>query len=269
MRVGILYIATAKYIVFWKDFYESMEKLFMPECEKEYFVFTDADEIAGEDNPLVHKYFQNNLGWPDNTLKRFHIFLTREEDYKNCDYLFYMNANLVCMQEITSDEILGQLTEDKGVIVAKNPGFWNKTNKEFPYDRNPKCAAYIPEGEGEVYVAGGLNGGRREDYLEVVRELKAQTDKDIANKVIALWHDESQINKYVYTHDNYIVLDPSYLYPEDWDMPFTNKMMLREKSKWIPVDKIKQAKLHIRILKKCRLFLGGIKGRIYRLLKKV
>ena len=41
-KVAVLYICTGKYDVFWKDFYISYEKYFLPDCEKHYYVFTDA-----------------------------------------------------------------------------------------------------------------------------------------------------------------------------------------------------------------------------------
>lgn len=43
--IGILYICTGPYILFWKDFYESFEEKFLPSYQKKYFVFTDADTV--------------------------------------------------------------------------------------------------------------------------------------------------------------------------------------------------------------------------------
>ena len=43
MRIGILYICTGKYDIFWKDFYLSAERYFMQDQSFiiEYYVFTD------------------------------------------------------------------------------------------------------------------------------------------------------------------------------------------------------------------------------------
>ena len=46
-QIAILYICTGKYVVFWKDFYQSFEKKFLKKSEVEYFVFTDAAYIYG------------------------------------------------------------------------------------------------------------------------------------------------------------------------------------------------------------------------------
>lgn len=44
MKIAILYICTGKYNVFFRDFYSSSEKYFLPNCEKTYFVFSDNQE---------------------------------------------------------------------------------------------------------------------------------------------------------------------------------------------------------------------------------
>ena len=78
-KIGMLYICTGKYTVFWPEFYRSFEEKFLPGCEKEYFVFTDAPAIEYEDAPRVHRIYQEAYPWPYSTLKRFSIFLTQED----------------------------------------------------------------------------------------------------------------------------------------------------------------------------------------------
>ena len=59
--IGILYICTGPYVLFWQDFFESFEKFFLPELEKKYYVFTDADCIYAEEQDNVRKkYIENN-----------------------------------------------------------------------------------------------------------------------------------------------------------------------------------------------------------------
>ena len=50
-KVAVLYIATGKYTVFWPEFYESAEKYLLKDCEVHYFVFTDADDLTGAQEP--------------------------------------------------------------------------------------------------------------------------------------------------------------------------------------------------------------------------
>ena len=71
-KVAVLYIATGKYVRLWPGFLESAEKYLLKSCEVEYFVFTDVDHLAEEeDNPRIHRIFQEPMPWPYTTLLRF------------------------------------------------------------------------------------------------------------------------------------------------------------------------------------------------------
>ncbi|MCI7325910.1 glycosyl transferase, partial [bacterium] len=94
MKIGILYLCTGKYTVFWPEFYKKFEKNFLPGCPKTDLVFTDAPQIAHEAEPNVRRIKQEALPWPYSTMERFRIFLTREQELREFDYLFYANANL-------------------------------------------------------------------------------------------------------------------------------------------------------------------------------
>ena len=158
-KVGMLYICTGKYTVFWPEFYRTFNEKFLPNCEKEYFVFTDAPAIEYEDAPSVHRIYQEPYPWPYSTLKRFSIFLTQETVLSKMDYLFFFNANLTCTQTITEEEFLPRPARGENLLLVQQPGFWDKKPPFFSYDRNPKSTAYIPYNCGKYYVSGGLNGG--------------------------------------------------------------------------------------------------------------
>ena len=110
--------------------------------------------------------------------------------------------------------------------------YYNGHQADFPYDRNKDCSAYIPEGCGTHYYAGGLNGGYSKDFIELIINLDNNIQADLDKGIIALWHDESQINHYMWKYENkFKILDPSYLYPEGWKLPFEQKIMILDKSK--------------------------------------
>ena len=125
MRIGILYICTGKYDIFWKDFYLSAERYFMQDQSFiiEYYVFTDSPKLYDEENNKhIHRIKQKNLGWPDNTLKRFHIFLRiKEQLERETDYLFFFNANLLFTSPI-GKEILPP-ADSNGLLGTMHPGF--------------------------------------------------------------------------------------------------------------------------------------------------
>mgnify|MGYP001032491980 FL=1 len=118
-KVGMLYICTGKYTVFWPEFYRTFNDKFLPNCEKEYFVFTDAPAIEYEDAPGVHRIYQEPYPWPYSTLKRFSIFLTQETVLSKMDYLFFFNANLTCTQTITEEEFLPRPARGENLLAQR------------------------------------------------------------------------------------------------------------------------------------------------------
>ena len=157
LNISILYICTGKYSMFWRDFYESTQKYFLPNSNYElhYFVFTDELSLPYEDKPYVNKIYQVALEWPYITLLRFEIF--------------------------------------------------------------KKC----------------FNGGVASEYMAMIDELEMRVRKDLNNDIIAVYHDESHLNKYATEHLNEIkILSPSYGYIEGMGLPFPQKIIMLNKNKF-------------------------------------
>lgn len=225
MRIAILYICTGNYNIFWKSFFTTCEKFFLPGHERHYFVFTDGKIASPGAEDRVHRIEQSWLGWPYDTLMRFHFFSKIKAQLEAFDYIFFFNANSFFIDDVTED-ILPSASE--GIVVVKHPGHYKQDNKSFPYDRNTKSTAYIPWNEGKDYVCGGINGGHAKDYLKMVDDLCTAIDKDMQRGVIARWHDESHLNRYI-VHRNYKILSPGYCSPEDWYLPFKEKIIILNK----------------------------------------
>lgn len=226
MKIALLYICTGLYDVFWEDFHRSVEAYFLPQAEKNYYVFTDSSKIAESDR--VHVVPQERLPWPYATLFRFKMFNRITEALRPYDYLFFANANLL-MEDTIGDEIL---PENEGLCAVSHPGYWAvKDPALFTYERNPASTAYIPRGEGTRYFMGGFNGGKVSAYLEMSRELEASIDQDLGMGIIAVWHDESHLNRYLKDRSP-LVLDPGYGYPEGASLPFSPKILIRDKNKF-------------------------------------
>ena len=231
MKIGILYICTGKYSIFWRDFYLSMEKNFINNSEKHYFVFTDSPEIYFEkENSRIHKIYQADLRWPNNTLMRFHIFLSHEKEFSSMNYIFFFNANLLILEKITSEEFLPQKNDN--LVATNHPGFYNKNRQKFTYENNKKSNAFINQNEGKYYLAGGLNGGKTNSFINAMKTMRHNINVDKENNIIAKWHDESHWNKYLIDRSDVKILTPSYLYPEGWSIPFQTKILIRDKNKY-------------------------------------
>ena len=184
MNIGILYIATGRYICFWDEFYTSAKKYLFPNDNLKFFVFTDAEKIEHQDNNDVVKIYAKSSGWPASTCDKFTFFADNEELYKDIDYLYHFNANMKFIGTI-DHEIIPK--EENGYICAT---LW--LNHKLP-----KSLAYIPYDEGKYYYMGGVHGGRTKEYLQMCRALENNMKEDFANGVMAAWHDESHINKYL------------------------------------------------------------------------
>jgi hypothetical protein len=226
-HIGILYVCTGKYHVFWEDFFKSSEAFFLPGTRKTYYVLTDAAQIYADDQENVRRVFHDNLGWPGNTLMRFAMFRNLEGSLLECDYIFFFNANMLFLQPV-GEEIL---PAGEGLLAVKHPGYFNVLPDSYSYDRNPASLAYIPLGSGVHYFMGGLTGGRTIDYLNMVRVLDERIKSDIGRGVIAVWHDESHLNQYL-LDKSVKVLEPSYGYPEGVEIPFHPIILIRDKNKW-------------------------------------
>ena len=257
MKLALLYVATGKYIAFWKEFYESFEQNFCTNSEKDYYIFTDSLDFDYKNNDNVFVIEQESLGWPDNTLKRYHMFSRIISKLEKYDYIFFLNANCKCMSVITEEEFIN----DKDLIFVQHPGYFNKSNEAFPYERNEKSKAYIPYGDGEKYNCGGDNGGKSASFIKLILSLRDETDLDLEQGIVAKWHEESHINHYLYNlkdSNNIAILSPAYCFPEDTHIPFECKILIREKSKYIDVDNIKNIPLINRINKRLRKFLKSL-----------
>lgn len=230
-KVAVLFVATGRYITFWEEFYAASRQYFLTGHDVHYFLFTDHTEVeTGEDVTLVSKPF---YPWPMETLRRFETFLKVQEELQQYDYIYFMNGTLLPVAPI-GREIFP--TSRQGLTVTMHPGYYKCRRSAYPYEKNGMSRARVLPSEGEYYFAGGFNGGRAEDYLCMCRELASAVRRDLEDGVIAVWHDESHLNKYMIGRHP-LVLSPEYLFPETLDFNQKNLMAIKPKAKMIVKDK--------------------------------
>ena len=206
-KVAILYIATGRYIFFWEKFYSSMEKNFLPEYKKHYFVFTNHKYMDFPDNVTV--IYRPKKGFPGDSIERFDMFLSIKDQLKKYDYTYFLNANAYVVRPVRN-EILP--SPEQKITVAWHPGYYRERLREtYPYDQNPLSTAYIPEDKGKYYVQGGFNGGITKDYLEMAEVLSNDIKENKKRGIMARWHDESHLNHYI-IDKNPLVMPPTYVW---------------------------------------------------------
>ena len=197
VRIGIIYLAVGIYEEFWREFYPSCECFFCPEAEKGYEVFTDSTRIPAMNLKNVNCYHAENRGFIRNaSAKSDFVCSIAERLRKSYDYVFYLNANYKFVEPVRTDEVLPAGNND-GLTVLSFDLYRNRPADNHPYDRNPDCHACIPYGKGERYYQSGFYGGETEAFIRLSEWCKIQTEADLSRKVIAKWHDESYVNRYL------------------------------------------------------------------------
>ncbi len=261
MKIAVLYICTGKYKVFWEEFYKSCEAFFIKNAEKEYFVFTDAELLFNEGDNRIHKYYKSFEGWPYETLKRFQVFSTVRDRLLLFDYIIFFNANALFVEEITAEEFLPSVEEK--LVAVVHPGYYNVSYKKYPYEKSQKVsAAFVSPQKGKYYYQGCLNGGFASEYMLMTDTLKDNVQKDLDKGIIAIWHDESHLNKYLFNR-NIKRLSPAYAFPEEFKLPFEKKILMRDKSKFGGHQFLRNEN------EKKRSGLKRLKGRLIGVFKKI
>lgn len=215
MKVAICFIGTGKYLNFLPGYYEKIEKYFLPTAEKTFLVFTDGKLEDLPDN--VIPYYQEHLEWPYITLKRFEIINKARDQISNHDLLVFLDADTLVVDEVLEEEFIS----DKSLFGVWHPchNLGMPPHNKLPgaFETNKLSLAYV-DVEKElptVYYQGCLWGGKVPEVLTMIDELQDRTDKDLEKDVIAVWHDESHINRYfIENKDEVNTLGPEYAYPE-------------------------------------------------------
>lgn len=220
-KIGIVAIATGKYDQFIPPLYKSVKKFFCTNHQVKMFVFTDGNIPESDD---IQRIEQEHMTWPHATLQRYHIFDKHSEILKDMDYIYYLDADMRIVAPV-GDEIFPDT--ESGLVGTEHPGFYG--GRRGTYDTNPESTAYVNSNEGNHYFAGGFNGGTSESFLRMASTIKNNINKDFEKNYIAIWHDESHLNRYLIDNPPKM-LSPTYCYPESWQLPFEKKILALDKN---------------------------------------
>ena len=203
--IGLLIIATGGYTNFLQRLIKSTDKYFLKNKNVTYFIFTDKDLDINSDRNIVCTKIKQR-GFPAITLERYHTFYNNKELFNECEYLFYIDADSLMLNEI-GEEILSDR-----VSVLHSHHYKNKGTPET----NIKSTAYIDINvEDYNYIVGAFNGGTKDEFLKLSKVISDNVDIDKKNNIIALWNDESHLNRYFIDNKPTLVLDRNYMYSND------------------------------------------------------
>lgn len=212
VSIGILLISTWKYNKFIDPTISSIREKFFPNSDVKIYLHTDSGQ--NHDADIVIKI--QHKPWPLITLERFQLFLQNKKTY-DVDYLLYLDIDSKIINTV-DESILHNF------FVVEHSGW--KGSRGTP-DNNPYSTAYIAPNENIIYVCGGLYGGKKDNFIQAIGEMKKSLDKNNANGITALWHDESHLNRYVLDHkDSTTIIDHSYMYAPHSKFPSDNPKII-------------------------------------------
>lgn len=216
-EIGVCIMATGKYAQFAENFISSARKHFCNSHRVKYFVFTD--QLITPANDIV-RIEQKRLGWPYDTLMRFHIYYNNRHHMKNCDFIYAIDADMQFISDVENEVLTDR-------VAVQHFGF---VGLRGTYETRKKTMARVSSREGSIYYCGGVYGGRKKEFIKLCKTIRKNIDIDLSRNYIARWHDESHLNRYFIDHPPTTTLTPSYCYPENWSLPFEKKLLALDKN---------------------------------------
>lgn len=202
MSTALILIATRpRYWKFAEDIIVSAKKFFIPH---DVVLFTDKSEPFDVKFQFLHPPY----GYPDATLLRYHAVMSQYDLLSQYDNIFYADSDMLFVNIVTENDILSD-----GITATQHPGYHVRNTCGTPETR-PESTAYVPN--LRTYFCGGFNGGKSNAYLKMAKTIRDGVDLDKSKGIIAIWHDESHLNRYLYYNPPARILSPSYCYPEGY-----------------------------------------------------
>jgi histo-blood group ABO system transferase len=201
MRTALVVIATGeRYRRYATNLIASARRFFVPHHA---VVFTDSvSEFSRTEN--VIPIGREDFGYPDASLFRYNAFLSVEKMLSGYRQIFYSDADMLFVSPITEEDIFSD-----GITATEHPGY---VGRHGTPEMNPESTAYCPD--IRTYFCGGFNGGASSSFLEMSRTISQNIAKDSIKGIVARWHDESHLNRYLFDNPPAKVLSPSFCYPD-------------------------------------------------------
>lgn len=220
LNIGLLIIATNKYVDFLDPLLKSADEYFLKTHNVTYFIFTNKDISQLQSSRKIVKIETQHKQWPWMTLGRYKIFHENKQELPQMNYLYYCDVDMRFVDDI-GEEILSDR------VATQHP---YQGGKRGTPETNPNSLACVHPHENMEYFAGGFNGGTSEEYLKMAQVISKNIEIDHNNGIIAIWHDESHMNRYFIDNPPTKILNPSYCYAEELNIPYPKKLLALQKN---------------------------------------
>jgi hypothetical protein len=199
IKTALVIVATGK--IYWRyaeAVIASGKKFFIPH---DVFMFTDRAAAFDVKRQILIPF----LRFPNATLLRYHLISGVRDSLLKYENIFYCDADMLFAAPITEDEILSS-----GITATEHPGYLDHPERAN-YESNPVSTAYLKQ--ARTYFCGGFNGGTSAAYLEMAKTIREGVEADFKHGIVALWHDESHLNRYCYDNPPARILSPAFCHP--------------------------------------------------------
>jgi len=188
-----------KYCKYLKPLIDSARKYM---SGHDVMAFTDTSDDLG---PNVIKVPHKHLGFPMASLMRYHTFLEQKSIIARYKNVFYMDVDCLFVRHVGSEIF------SNGITAVLHP--WHGFGGTSFEDRK-ESMAYVDLARRPTYFQGCFQGGSTAAFLEMAGVLARNTDIDLSNGIIAKYHDESHLNRYLLDHPPSKVLPTTYCFVE-------------------------------------------------------
>jgi len=221
--IAIIFVGVGKYTIYFPNYYRSAKRLFLPRTKKTFFVFTDQANFSPllENSDIVTIAVKLER-WPLPALYKFKYISQNAFQLEKFSHIVFMDADMQVVSKVREEEFF---CHDKLLFSVQHPSFLNKRGT-FEFNRE-SLATVSEKDDLSVYRQGCLWGGKTKDVLDFAREMEKRIDDDLSRNIIAIWYDESHLNKYFIEHkDMVFTLGPEYAYPGVIHPPTTARRIM-------------------------------------------
>jgi hypothetical protein len=249
-KIGIVSLATGtNYLGYWSEMvltFKAKESNFQ---NIKFYLLTDRVSEAQEFcrvNRINSKIFRiPPYRWPEATLLRYQEILAIKE-FMVEEVCIYLDADMLIQADISPK--LSPSEWKNGMAFIAHPGFWRprgllranfylknpnqilrdlllklKFGNLGSWERDSQSAAYVPRQNRKIYVCGGVWMGQNQYFFDLIEKCHQAVKSDLNRNFIAVWHDESHLNKWFSDHGG-TILTPAFCY----DPTYPNLAMLPE-----------------------------------------